>query len=243
MVGHLVDLAEQVAGHHHRHAEPAGQGADELPHLLDARRIQAVGGLVQDQQPGEAQQGGGQAQPLLHAQGVVGRPLALLAVQPDDAQHLPDVPLRRPAQGLDDVQVLRAGQVAVVAGALDQAAHLTESLHAGAGTHGPPKDGDLPCRGPGQPQKQLEGGGFARPVGAQKSIDRHLRHGEIQMVDPQSRAVLFAQPAGFHNSVHVRTPPCYTARIAPLPYIPMKPSLRLPYVFRPGRAKGKPVVV
>ena len=59
VVGHLVDLAEQVAGHHHRHAEPAGQGADELPHLLDARRIQAVGGLVQDQQPGEAQQGGG----------------------------------------------------------------------------------------------------------------------------------------------------------------------------------------
>ena len=56
MVGHLVDLAQEVAGHHHRHAEPLGQGADQLSHLLDARRVQTVGGLVQNQQLGVAQQ-------------------------------------------------------------------------------------------------------------------------------------------------------------------------------------------
>ena len=61
MVGRLVDLTEEVAGHHHGHAEPLRQGADQLPHLLDTCRVQAVGGLVQDQQFGITQQGRRQA--------------------------------------------------------------------------------------------------------------------------------------------------------------------------------------
>ena len=54
MVSHLVDLTQKVAGYHHCHTEPLRQGADQLPHLLNARRVQTIGWFVQDQQFGIA---------------------------------------------------------------------------------------------------------------------------------------------------------------------------------------------
>ena len=56
MVGHLVDFAQKVTGHHYGHAEPTGQVTDELAHLLNARRVQSVCGFVQNEQLGIAQQ-------------------------------------------------------------------------------------------------------------------------------------------------------------------------------------------
>ena len=135
MVGHLVDLAQKVAGHHHRHAEPARQFTDQLPHLLDACRVQAIGGLVQNQQFGIAQQSCRQAQPLLHTQGVVGHLLAALAIQPDDLQHLPDISLWHAPESLDDPQVFLPGEMAVVTGTFDEASHLPENREAVAAVH------------------------------------------------------------------------------------------------------------
>ena len=39
VVGHLVDLRQQMAGNNHRHAEALRQFLDELAHFLDACRI------------------------------------------------------------------------------------------------------------------------------------------------------------------------------------------------------------
>ncbi len=66
---HLLDLGEQVAGEEDRRAGRV-ELEQQLPDLADALRVQAVGGLVEHQQPGPAQQCGGQAEPLSHAEGV-----------------------------------------------------------------------------------------------------------------------------------------------------------------------------
>ena len=50
-VADLLDLGHVVAAENHGHAVP-GQAAQRRPQVTDARRVHAVGGLVQDQQPG-----------------------------------------------------------------------------------------------------------------------------------------------------------------------------------------------
>jgi len=65
-----------VTGEKDRHAGFV-QRDHELPQVANPARIQAVARLVQDQQPRAADQGGGQAEALAHAQGVrLDRPAA-----------------------------------------------------------------------------------------------------------------------------------------------------------------------
>ena len=49
--GHAVDLVEQVAGDHDGDAL-AGKLDQEAAHLLDTGRVQAVGGLIENEQLG-----------------------------------------------------------------------------------------------------------------------------------------------------------------------------------------------
>ena len=67
VVGGLGDLGEDVAGD--QDGPPfGGQAAEQVAQPPDALRIQAVGGLVEDQHGRVAEQGGGQAEPLPHAE-------------------------------------------------------------------------------------------------------------------------------------------------------------------------------
>lgn len=65
-VGRLLDLGQVVAGHEHRAPLPA-EAPQQLPDLHDARRVQPVRRLVQDQDLGVLEQRGADAQPLAHA--------------------------------------------------------------------------------------------------------------------------------------------------------------------------------
>ena len=87
VVGGLGDLAEHVAGHHDRAAFP-GQAAQQPPQPGDAGRVEAVGRLVKQQHLRVAQQGGGQAQALPHAQGELADPPPRGRGQVDLAEHL-----------------------------------------------------------------------------------------------------------------------------------------------------------
>ena len=51
------DFGEQVTGEKDGNRAPPRQIADQPPHLVNARRIEAVGRLVQDQQVGVTEQG------------------------------------------------------------------------------------------------------------------------------------------------------------------------------------------
>ena len=83
-VADLLHLGHVVTAQQHGQAV-AGQAAQRGPQIPDSGRVHAVGGLVQDQQPGPAEHGRGQAQPLAHPEGV---PAHLLASGPGQACRL-----------------------------------------------------------------------------------------------------------------------------------------------------------
>ena len=75
-----------MARHDDRDAELRAGPADQRQHLVAPRRIQAVGGLIEQEQPGVVDQRLGELDPLAHARGVATHgPIALL-VEP----HVPE---------------------------------------------------------------------------------------------------------------------------------------------------------
>ena len=78
-VRHLLHLGQEMAGHEHR-LSFGGEVTEGLAHGHDPRRVEPVGRLVEQEEPGVAEQRRGDAQSLLHAERVagdlVGRPLA-----------------------------------------------------------------------------------------------------------------------------------------------------------------------
>lgn len=68
--GNLLHLRQQVAGDEDRDPLLVGQPAEQVADLADARRIQTVGGLVENQQVRATQEGQRQRQALFHAKGV-----------------------------------------------------------------------------------------------------------------------------------------------------------------------------
>ena len=106
MVGGVLQLAHQVAGHQHRTAL-VGQRPQEAAHPHDALGVHAVERLVQHQHRRVAEQRGGDAQPLAHAEGVTARlpPGGLL--QPGLADHLVDPAGVRPWERASQSRWLR----------------------------------------------------------------------------------------------------------------------------------------
>ena len=83
-----LDLAEQVRGDHDRDAEVGADPVDQRQHRVAADRVQAVGRLVEQDQPRVVDEGLGQLHALLHAGGeAADLPVALL-VQTDVAQRV-----------------------------------------------------------------------------------------------------------------------------------------------------------
>ena len=72
VVGGVLELAHQVAGHQHRPAL-RGQRPQEAAHPHDALRVHAVERLVEHQHRRVAEQRGGDAEPLPHAERVPAR--------------------------------------------------------------------------------------------------------------------------------------------------------------------------
>jgi hypothetical protein len=120
-VGGLRHLGEHVTRHQHGPAlrrEPA----HEVAQPADPLRIEPVGGLVQDQDPGIAEQGRGEREPLAHAERVLADPAARRVLKRHDLDRLVGARLRNSR---------RAGHRAkVVAGAAAR-------MEAGALQHGP----------------------------------------------------------------------------------------------------------
>lgn len=78
--------------HHDRAVEATRHLLDELAYLVDAAGIQAIGGLVEQQQLGLAHEGARDAKALLHAQREVTDklPLGRAAVEAHDLERLVD---------------------------------------------------------------------------------------------------------------------------------------------------------
>ncbi len=75
--------------HEHR-ATAVGERADQPAHLVDALRVEAVGRLVEDQQRRVAEQRGGDAEALLHAQRVGAVAVVAALAEADDVEQRRD---------------------------------------------------------------------------------------------------------------------------------------------------------
>ena len=88
--------------------------------LEDAGRVEAVRGLVQDQQLGVGQQAAGDAEPLAHAERVAADAVVGALAQADPLERRVDPAVRLGlARRGDDLEVLAAGQERVEARLLD----------------------------------------------------------------------------------------------------------------------------
>jgi hypothetical protein len=110
---------EQVRRHQHGRAV-VGDGAHEFAHVGDALRVKAVGRLVQHKQLWIAEQRGGDAQPLLHPEGVGLVPIPSAGGEPDPIQHDRHSSRIDTAQGGQRAPVGRAGQPRIEGGRFDQ---------------------------------------------------------------------------------------------------------------------------
>ena len=152
VTGDLLYFGQQVTGEKDGHPELFGQPHDQVPHLLDAAGIEAVGGLVQDEQLRFAQQSKRQPQSLPHAIGVAADPATGGILQAHDGQHAVDLRLNASGETSRHLQVLAAGQVGIDGRGFDQGSQPGQQIPAV-----PPqrlaKEPYLPMIGPDQAQQ------------------------------------------------------------------------------------------
>ena len=125
-----------MTAHKDGHAITGGKGTDQFPHFLDARRIQTVGGLIQQQDLGLSQQGTGQSQPLLHAEGILGGLLVLLFFHPDDLQHCVDFFFGYAFEHSCDFQIFPSGKMAIIGRGFDEGTGAFQNFHPVGGIDG-----------------------------------------------------------------------------------------------------------
>ena len=110
VVGQQGNLGEDMAGEQDGLAPFVAQRPDEVPHLGNANGVQAVDGLVQDQQLRVVHHRQGDGQPLFHAQGVLGVAFLVPVGQVHQLQRPFDIvgTFEAPEPG-EDLQVFCAG--------------------------------------------------------------------------------------------------------------------------------------
>ena len=169
VVDRLGDLGEQVARDEHG-AAVGGLLAQQPAHPADAGRVEAVGGLVEDQHLGVAEQRGGDREPLAHAHRVALDAAVGGLGQPDGVEHLLDALDRVLAGHGQDAQVVARGAAGVEGGVLehraDVGARAVEVLVA------PAAEGRGPGRRPDQAEQRAQRGRLARAVRARGSPSR-----------------------------------------------------------------------
>ncbi len=196
-----LDLGEQVAGEEHRGALLV-QLDQQLADLPDAVRVQAVGGLVEDQQVGGREQRAREPQPLAHAQRVGAHRAAVDAGEPDPLEGLPHPPPpSRPAAGagrVEQVEVRPPGEVAVRGGALDHRPDARQH-RVDLARHLPAEHPDVAARGVDQPEQHPHQRRLARAVRAEEAVAVAPGDVQVDVVDGGVRPVALGQPAGLDH--------------------------------------------
>ena len=191
----LLDFREQVRIQEHRHPLRP-QPLDDLAHLDAPDRIERRGRLVEKHQPGPRQDRARKPAALEHPLGVPAQALAAPPAQAHLLQHLGDAAAqlcgRHAREAPVEVQELLAGHPGLEPELLGQKAELRAHRRVGGRA---PEHARLAARGQHQPEQHLDGGAFARAVGAEEPEDLALAHGEAQAVHHRPAPVLLAQLA------------------------------------------------
>ena len=191
LVDRLGDLGQEVAGDEHRPAL-VGQAADQAAQPVDALGVEAVGRLVEDQDLGVAEQGGGQPEALAHAEREAADPAAAGGGQPGLLEDLVDPARVEPGRHGQDPQVV-AGRAARV-----EPARLQDrpdpAGRVGQLPVGPAGDGGRAGGRGDQAEQHPQGGRLAGAVGAEEAGHRALVDLEVELVDGEHVAEALGEP-------------------------------------------------
>jgi len=197
----LSDLGEDVAADQHRSPglrERAQEGAEPV----HAGRIEAVRGLVEDQQLRIAEQRGGQPQALAHPERVGAHGPVRRVGQLDERQnflHAGDVDARRQRQS-EQVIAPRPAGVEVVG--LQQGAHAPARLLEQP--VGPAEHCGGPRRRRGEAEDQPQRRRLPGAIRPQQARDRPRHQGERQAVNRDNVAIALRQPRGAQRTRNAR---------------------------------------
>jgi hypothetical protein len=203
VVAGLLDLVEHVRGEDDR-ASLLHEGADESAELQDARGVETVHRLVEDQQQRIGEQAASDPEALTHAQRVRLHPIARTRGQADPLERLVDPPEGvATAYGGHDLEVFASRQVTVEPRLLDNRTDAGQRLRT-APRQRQTEQPHLAGRGRGQPQQhpdQRRLAGAVRPQIAERHPTRHL---QIDRIDRRAAAEALRQaPRLDHHVVPV----------------------------------------
>src|SRR5947207_3909310 len=198
-VAHLLDLAEQMARVENGDAF-AGEAADQSAHVADARRIEPVGGLVEDQGLWGPQQGRGDPEPLTHPLRVPAQPVTCPIGKADQLQHLVDpyggrAAVERPQQ----LQVLPPREVGVEGGLLDETGDVVERTCTLADWVAAEKT-DRARVGTDQPEQNPQRRRLAGAVWSEVAVDVAPFDGQIDVVHSEHAAVTLDETANLDRN-------------------------------------------
>jgi hypothetical protein len=191
-----------VAGDQHG-AAFAGQVPQQVSHPPDPVRVQAVERLVHDQHARITEQGGGQGQPLAHAQGETPDPAVPVLSEAHQAQHLGGPGPADPGRGRYHPQVLERAAARVEAVVVERGSDA--SGRVGQAAVAEPVDGRGAVVRSGQAQQHPQRGGLARAVGSQEAGDPARPDLEAQPVDRDDIPIPLGEMV---HSYHQVRPPC-----------------------------------
>jgi hypothetical protein len=203
-VGQVLGLVQVVGGEQHRGAL-VPQSADEVPELAAHLRVEAGGGLVQEQQLGAADDAEGDVEAAALASGEQAGAAAALVGQADGLDDLVDVP-GVPVVAGEVAQHLLDGDQVEVAALLQH--HADPLAPVGAGPAGVrAEDGELTAVPVAEAFEDLGDGGLPGPVRAEQGEDLAGVHVEVDAVDGDDVLVALPEPAGPDCGVRCRHAP------------------------------------
>src|SRR5262245_26274538 len=175
LVGRLGDLAEHMAGDDDG-AALARERAQQRAEPGDAPRVKTVGRLIEEEDLGVAEQGGGQAQALPHAEGELpDRPVPGRA-QVNQAKDLVQAVVGNAGRGGQAPKVVTGPAPRMEAGRFQQRTEAAAGL--GEAPVGDTSDQYLARAGPDQAERHPQGRRLPRPVGPQEAGDLAVGRGE-----------------------------------------------------------------
>ena len=180
-------------------AVPVAEAADEFADFKHTLRVEAVGGFVEDDEVGVAEEGVGEAEALLHAHrigvelgaGAVGEAhLVEEAVDFVGGSALGDA--------LEVGQVAASGEVGVEGGGLYDGADAAEG---GFQVVGLAEEGEGAGGGREEAEEHAHSSGLAGAVGAEEAVDVAASDLDGEFVDGQDVAVAFGKSVGLDDVV------------------------------------------
>ncbi|MCF0087411.1 hypothetical protein B0E37_02474 [Streptomyces sp. MH192] len=220
VVGGERHLAHQVGGDEDRTALRR-EGLHQVPHPEDAFGVEAVDRLVEEQHLGVAEERGGDAEALAHAEREALGAAPGHVLQADDAEHLVDAALRDAGELREAEEVVAGAAPAVHGLGVQQGADVPGG--AGEPAVGVAADGDVARGGVVQTEDHAHGGGLAGAVRTEEAGHHARPYLEGKVVHGRLVAVALGQADCLDHSPHPstgsgrtsgRTPPVRVRRIS-----------------------------